>query len=57
MLFERTAIALKPEEQIRHELKNLAETKELSPDMVFKNTYVVSARKLHLFSFSRQSAL
>lgn len=39
MLFERTAIATKPEELIRQELSNLRETDTMSPDLVFKSPY------------------
>ena len=37
MLFERTAIATKPEELIKQELANLRETDTMSPDLVFKS--------------------
>lgn len=46
MLFERTAIASQPEELIKNELQKLRENKEISPDLVFKNTYVLDF--LHL---------
>ena len=39
MLYERTAIATKPEELIRQELSNLRETDTMSPDLVFKSPY------------------
>ena len=39
MLFERTAIAAKPEELIKQELANLRETDTMSPDLVFKSPY------------------
>ena len=39
MLFERTAIATKPEELIKQELANLRETDTMSPDLVFKSPY------------------
>lgn len=39
MLFERTAIATKPEELIKKELANLRESETLSPDLVFKSPY------------------
>lgn len=41
MLFERTAISRKPKNLIKKELKKLSEKKVLSPDLVFKNTYVL----------------
>ncbi|GHT08767.1 DUF1016 domain-containing protein [Bacteroidia bacterium] len=40
MLFERTAIAAKPEDVILQELQNI-DNQDLSPDLVFKNTYVL----------------
>lgn len=39
MLFERTAVATKPEELIKKELANLRESETLSPDLVFKSPY------------------
>ncbi len=39
MLFERTAIATKPEELIKSELANLRDNETLSPDLVFKSPY------------------
>ena len=39
MLFERTAIATKPEELIKQELANLRDNEEMSPDLVFKSPY------------------
>ena len=39
MLYERTAIASKPEELIKQELSNLRETDTMSPDLVFKSPY------------------
>ncbi len=41
MLFERTAISKKPEELAKLELKELKEEDKLSPDLVFKNHYVL----------------
>lgn len=41
MLFERTAISKKPEELAKLELKALKEEDKLSPDLVFKNHYVL----------------
>ncbi|MDR2847480.1 MAG: PDDEXK nuclease domain-containing protein [Bacteroidales bacterium] len=40
MLFERTAIAAKPEEVILQALQE-ADSTNLNPDLVFKNTYIV----------------
>lgn len=39
MLFERTAIATKPEELIKQELANVREMETMSPDLVFKSPY------------------
>lgn len=39
MLFERTAIATKPDELIRQELSQLRNDNHLSPDLVFKSPY------------------
>ncbi|MDA3883817.1 MAG: PDDEXK nuclease domain-containing protein [Bacteroidales bacterium] len=41
MLFERTAISKKPEELAKLELKELKENDKLSPDLVFKDHYVL----------------
>lgn len=42
MLFERTAISNKPEELAKLELHALKEEDKLSPDLVFKDPYVLS---------------
>ena len=42
MLFERTAISKKPEETIRQELDALTEADSLTPDMVFRDPYLLS---------------
>ena len=42
MLFERTAISKKPEDLIRHELKELREDNRLSPDLVFRDPYFLN---------------
>ena len=39
MLFERTAIAGKPDNQIKKELSTLRDDNEMSPDLVFKSPY------------------
>ena len=39
MLFERTAIATKPEELIKSELANLRDNDVMTPDLVFKSPY------------------
>jgi predicted nuclease of restriction endonuclease-like (RecB) superfamily len=41
MLYERTAISRKPEEVIRHELANLREQDHLTPELVFRDPYVL----------------
>src|SRR5208337_4464854 len=41
MLYERTAISKKPEEVIRHDLKALREEDRLTPDLVFRDPYVL----------------
>jgi len=41
MLFERTAIAAKPEKTIKEALQNLKQEKTLTPELVFKNSYVL----------------
>lgn len=38
-LFQRTAISQRPEDVIRCELSNLAETNEIHPDVVFRSAY------------------
>jgi predicted nuclease of restriction endonuclease-like (RecB) superfamily len=39
MLYERTAISKKPEETIKNELKQLKDTNQLTPDLVFRDPY------------------
>jgi Uncharacterized conserved protein len=41
MLFDRTAISKKPDELAKQELKALEENDKLSPDLVFKDHYVL----------------
>ena len=41
MLYERTAISKKPEEVIRHDLDALREEDRLTPDLVFRDPYVL----------------
>ena len=41
MLFERTAISKRPEEQIREELKSLETNQSLTPDLVFRDPYIL----------------
>lgn len=47
MLFERTAISRKPEETIMNELESLKDTKSISPDLTFKDPYVLDFLDLH----------
>ena len=42
MLFERTALSKKPEETIRQELEALTEADSLTPDMIFRDPYLLS---------------
>lgn len=42
MLFERTAITSKPEETINEALQHLAKNNTISPELVFKNSYVLN---------------
>jgi len=41
MLFERTAISKKPDELIRQELQQLREENKPSPDLIFRDTYIL----------------
>ncbi len=41
MLFERTAISRLPENAIRHDLEQLRETDRLTPDLVFRDPYLL----------------
>lgn len=41
MLYERTAISRKPEEVILHELANLREQDQLTPELIFRDPYVL----------------
>ena len=41
MLYERTAISKKPKELIRHEIDSLRKADQLTPDLVFKDPYVL----------------
>jgi predicted nuclease of restriction endonuclease-like (RecB) superfamily len=47
MLFERTAIARKPEEVIRRDLERLRTEDCLTPDLVFRDPYVLDFLRLH----------
>jgi len=41
MLFERTALAAKPENVIKQQINDLTEQKVFTPDLIFKNTYIL----------------
>lgn len=41
MLFERTAISRKPDLQIKKELKELRENQKITPDLIFRDPYVL----------------
>ena len=41
MLYERTAISRKPEKVIRHELDTLRSSHRMTPDLVFKDPYIL----------------
>jgi predicted nuclease of restriction endonuclease-like (RecB) superfamily len=47
MLYERTAIAKKPEELVRRELEALRAEDRLTPDLVFRDPYVLDFLQLH----------
>lgn len=46
MLYERTALSRKPEETIEQELINLREEDRMSPDLVFRDPYVLDFLRL-----------
>lgn len=41
MLFERTALSRKPEETIRHDLEQLRQDQQVSPDLLLKDPYIL----------------
>ena len=41
MLFERTAISRKPEDTIRRDLEQLRQNKQISPDLLLKDPYIL----------------
>jgi predicted nuclease of restriction endonuclease-like (RecB) superfamily len=47
MLFERTAIAKKTEEQVRQDLARLRDEDRLTPDLVFRDPYLLDFLPLH----------
>ncbi|MBD2357020.1 DUF1016 domain-containing protein [Tolypothrix sp. FACHB-123] len=46
MLFERTALSRKPEETIRHDLEQLRQTQQVSPDILLKDPYILDFLEL-----------
>lgn len=42
MLYERTAISKRPEKTIRQELQHLKEQQQISPDIIFRDPYVLN---------------
>lgn len=47
MLFERTALSKKPEELVQHELANLRNEDLLTPDLIFRDPYVLEFLNLN----------
>lgn len=47
MLFERTAISRKPDRLIKQELANLRRQDQLTPDLVFRDPYLLDFLRLH----------
>ncbi len=47
MLFERTALSKKPDKLIRQELAALRDEDKLTPDLVFRDPYVLDFLRLH----------
>lgn len=47
MLYERTALSRKPETTIRHELEQLHQTKQISPDFLLKDPYILDFLQLN----------
>jgi predicted nuclease of restriction endonuclease-like (RecB) superfamily len=41
MLYERTALSRKPEDTIRHDLEELRQTRQISPDLLLKDPYIL----------------
>ena len=52
MLYERTAISRQPEAAIAQELTQLRDTSQLTPELVFKDTYVLDFLGLSAGAFS-----
>ena len=49
MLFERTAISKKPEKTIQHDLKSLQQKGQISPDLAFRDPYLLDFLGLSVF--------
>jgi predicted nuclease of restriction endonuclease-like (RecB) superfamily len=47
MLYERTAISKKPEQTILNDLENLKNEKQMSPDLAFRDPYLLDFLGLH----------
>jgi predicted nuclease of restriction endonuclease-like (RecB) superfamily len=47
MLYERTALSRKPEATIRHDLEQLRQTQQLSPDLLLKDPYILDFLNLN----------
>lgn len=47
MLYERTALSRKPEETIRHDIDQLQKTKEVSPNLLLKDPYILDFLQLN----------
>ena len=47
MLFERTALSRKPEDTIRHDLDKLRQERQISPDLLLKDPYVLDFLNLN----------
>ncbi len=46
MLFERTALSKKPDDLIKEEIERFCDKKELTPDLVFKDPYILDFLQL-----------
>ncbi|MEQ8998741.1 MAG: PDDEXK nuclease domain-containing protein [Coleofasciculus sp. B1-GNL1-01] len=47
MLYERTALSRKPEDTIRHDLDQLRKTRQISPDLLLKDPYILDFLQLN----------
>jgi predicted nuclease of restriction endonuclease-like (RecB) superfamily len=47
MLYERTALSRKPAEAIRHDLEQLRQDRQVSPDLLLKDPYILDFLDLH----------